>query len=121
MDRRRFKFCLLIGALKVPLVSTLGLLGPLSTTHQSAAKDDSLDDPFGHLVYSHTASRSCSLFEFCLVDEVTTIPIWCGNGRAVARIWVWVWSLEKIIEGIEPHSATRASIFLMKPVHVVGI
>ena len=46
----------------VPLVSTPGLLGSLSTTHQDAAKDDSLGDPFGHLVYSHTASIRCSLF-----------------------------------------------------------
>ena len=46
----------------VPLVSTPGLLGSLSTTHQGAAKDDSLGDPFGHLVYSHTASILCSLF-----------------------------------------------------------
>ena len=103
----------------VPLVSTLGLLGSLSTTHQSAAKDDSPGDPFGHLVYSHTASRSCRLFELCLVDEATTLPLWFENGRAVARIWVW--SRKKNIEGIEPHSATGASIFLKKPVHVVGI
>ena len=46
----------------VPLVSTPSLLKSLSTTHQGAAKDDSLGDPFGHLVYSHTASIRCSLF-----------------------------------------------------------
>ena len=65
----------------VPLVSTPGLLGSLSTTHQGAAKDDYLGDPFGHLVYSHTASGSCSLFEFCLIDEATTIPLWFEDGR----------------------------------------
>ena len=101
----------------VPMVSTFGLLGSLSTTHQSAAKDDSLGDPFGHLVYSHTDSRSCSLFELCFVDEATTLPLWFVNGRAVARIWVW--SRKKNIEGIEPHSATGASMFLVKPVHNV--
>ena len=46
----------------VPLISTPGLLGSLSTTHQGASKDDSLGDPFGHLVYSHMASISFSLF-----------------------------------------------------------
>ena len=27
-----------------------------------------MDDPFIHLVYSHTASRSCGLFQFRLIQ-----------------------------------------------------